>query len=52
MNQHRMLIVSLLALLIIFLQSCSTLNRIAEDPYVQDRFKQDWYNFYGTEFPY
>ena len=52
MKKRKMLIILMLTFLIIFMQSCSTLNNICEDPYVQDAFKKSWKNFYGTEYPY
>ena len=52
MKKKKNLIMLLLALLVILVQSCSTLNSIGEDPYVQDAFKKSWKNFYGTDYPY
>jgi|GEM_PF-3467019 len=47
---------SLIALILIFIailmEACSTLNKIAEDPYVQESYKKAYKNFYGTEYPY
>lgn len=52
MQKSKMVIMLMLILSAIFLQSCSALDSIGEDPYVQDAFKKSWENFYGTEYPY
>ena len=50
--KREMLFILMLAFSVILMQSCSVLNSIGEDPYVQDAFRESWKSFYGTEFPY
>lgn len=52
MKKRKILIMLLLVLSIILFHSCSFMDAVTDDPYVQDAWRDAWKATYGTEYPY